>query len=242
MEERTARIDAYLSDSMTSEERSAFEKELDANEELREEVALQRKTFSLLEAAAYIETKNKVAALNQQKSSGNSIGGTLLKVAAVLLVLIIPTYFILNNQYNDAHLFAEYSEPYPDRITTMGSAEDEALMKAMNAYNKEEYAEAAQLFNAIRLKGTTNENVRLYEAVSLTYSGQAEKAVNLLSEARKNEPSNQISLDWQLILSLLANDEGEKAKEKLTEFLQHNDGYQQEKAEALQKDLNRIWR
>lgn len=242
MEERTARIDAYLSDSMTSEDRSAFEKELDINEELRKEVALQRKTFSLLEAAAYIETKNKVSALNQQKSSGNSIGGTLLKVAAVLLVLIIPTYFILNNQYNDAHLFAEYSEPYPDRITTMGSSEDEALTKAMNAYNKEEYAEAAKLFHAIRLKGTTNENILLYEAVSLTYSGQAEKAINLLSEARKTVPSNQTSLDWQLILSLLANNEGEKAKEKLAEFLQHNDGYQQEKAEALHKDLNRIWR
>jgi hypothetical protein len=82
----------------------------------------------------------------------------------------------------------------------------------------------------------------LYEAVSLTYSDQAAKAVSLLSETKKNEPSNQISLDWQLILSLLANNEGEKAKEKLAEFLQHNDGYQQEKAEALQKDLNRIWR
>ncbi|NVK64358.1 MAG: hypothetical protein HWE22_07205 [Flavobacteriales bacterium] len=242
MEERTAKIDAYLSDSMTSEERLSFEEELSANEDLRKEVELQRKTFALLEAAAYIDTKNKVAALNRQKSSGGSIGGTLLKVAAAALVLLIPTYFILNNQYNDAHLFAEYSEPYPDRVTTMGSSENDKLNEAMNAYNKKEYAKAAKLFKAIRLNGTKNENVLLYEAVSLTYSNQAKEAIKLLSERKKNEPKNRIALDWQLILSLLADNQGEEANEELTKFLQHNEGYQQEKAEALQKDLNRIWR
>lgn len=242
MEERTARIDAYLSDSMTSDERLAFEEEMNTDEALRNDVALQRKTFALLEAAAYINTKEKVMALNRQKSSGGSIGGTLLKVAAVLLALLIPTYFILHNQYNDAHLFAEYSEPYPDRITTMGTSEDQAMSEAMNAYNKQDYATAAKRFNAIRLKGTNNENVLLYEAVSLTYSDQAKEAIALLSERKKNEPSNRIALDWQLILSLLADNQGEKAKEELTHFLEHNKGYQQEKAEALQKDLNRIWR
>ena len=242
MEERTARIDAYLSDSMSTGERLAFEEEMNNNEELRKEVMLQRKTFALLEAAAYIDLKRKVQAINEQKSVGSSIGGTLLKVAAVLLVLLIPTYFILNHQYNDAHLFAEYSAPYPDRITTMGSGENQALNEAMNAYNKKDYGAAAELFKAIRLKGTSNEHVILYEAVSLTYSDQAKEAISLLSISKKNEPSNQIALDWQLILSLLADNQGEKAKVYLERFLEHNDGYQQEKAESLLRDLNRIWR
>ncbi|MFK7784848.1 MAG: hypothetical protein AB8B56_07025 [Crocinitomicaceae bacterium] len=242
MEERTAKIDAYLSDSMTSEERKAFEQMLATDAELKKEVELQRKTFNLLEAAAFIETKDKIRAMNERSSGGSSFGGTLLKVAAVILVLLIPTYFILNNQFNDEHLFADYAEPYPDRITTMGSSEDEELSKAMSTYNKEDYENAAKLFKAIRINGTTNENVILYEAVSLTYSDQAKEAVKLLSISVKNEPDNQISLDWQLILSLLANNEGDKAKTNLEEFLKHNNGYQQEKAEALLKDLNRIWR
>lgn len=241
MEERTTQIDAYLSDSMSSEEKKAFEQRLETDTDLKKEVELQRKTFALLEAAAYIETKDKIRAMNQQQPSG-SIGGTLLKVAAVLLVLLIPTYFILNNQFNDQHLFADYAEPYPDRITTMGASDDSKLSEAMSAYNKEDYKQAGKLFEAIRLKGTTNENVILYEAVSLTYSDQADKAVELLWNKKKNEPKNQISLDWQLILSLLANNQGDEAKEQLEEFLKHNDGYQQEKAEALQEDLNRIWR
>jgi hypothetical protein len=241
MEERTARIDAYLSDSMSSEERAAFEQELETNAELLQEVELQRKTFALLEAAAFIETKDKIRALNQQKSS-SSIGGALLKVAAAILVLLIPTYLILNNQFNDEHLFAEYAEPYPDRITTMGSSEDELISKAMSLYNKEQYSEAAKQFKSIRLGGSTDENIVLYEAVSLTYSDKASSAIDLLKASMRSKPSNSTSLEWQLILSLLANDEGDKAKAQLENFLKRNDGYQQEKAEALQKDFNRIWR
>lgn len=241
MEERTVKIDAYLSDSMSSEEKKAFEQELETDAELKQEVELQRKTFALLEAAAYIETKDKIRAMNQRKSSG-SIGGTLLKVAAVLLVLLIPTYFILNNQYNDQNLFADYAEPYPDRITTMGVSDQDYVTEAMSAYNKEKYSEAAILFKKARLDGTEYDLLVLYEAVSLTNSDQAKKAVELLEIEMKNESSNFVALEWQLILSLLANDQGDEAEEQLEKFLKHNDGYQQEKAEALQKDLNRFWR
>jgi len=241
MEKRTAQIDAYLSGSMTPEELKTFEQELETNSELKQEVDLQRKTFALLEAAAFLETKEKVRALNQQKS-GSSIGGALLKVAAVLLVLMIPTYFILNNQFNNEHLFAEYSEPYPDRITTMGTSDDELVSEAMDLYNKKKYAEAAKRFETIRLSISENENIVLYEAVSLTYSDQAKKAVSLLEVSLENNPSNFISLEWQLILSYLANEQGEKAKTELEKFLKHNDGYQQEKAEALLEDLTSFWR
>jgi hypothetical protein len=242
MEERTAQIDDYLSDALTSEEKIAFELALENDPELQGEVTLQKKTFALLEAAAFIETKDKIRALNQRKSSGSSIGGTLLKVAAVLLVLVIPTYFILNNQFNDEHLFADYSEPYPDRITTMGASDETKLTEAMSAYNKEEYASAAKLFKSIRLDGTENTNVALYEAVSLTYSNQAKKAIDLLENSMKPNSANFISLEWQMVLSLLANNQGDEAKIVLGKFMKHNDGYQQEKAKKLQKDLNRIWR
>lgn len=241
MEERTAQIDTYLSGSMTSEEEKAFELALENDLELRKDVDLQKKTFALLEAAAFIETKDKIRAINQQKST-SSFGGMLLKVAAVLLVLVIPTYFLLNNQFNDEHLFADYSEPYPDRITTMGSSDETKLTEAMSAYNKEEYIEAAKLFKVIRLNGSENDKVILYEAVSLTYSDQAKKAVDLLEIAMKPKSANFISLEWQMVLSLLANNQGDDAKDVLAKFLEHNNGYQQIKAEALLTDLNRIWR
>jgi hypothetical protein len=227
---------------MSPDERKTFELELEKNPELKKEVDLQKKTFALLEAAAYIETKHKIRALNQKRSTASTLGGNLMKVAAVLLVLLIPTYFILNNQFNDEHLFADYSEPYPDRITTMGASDESELSEAMSAYNKEEYSKAATLFKSIRIDGTENENIILYEAVSLTYSDQTQEAIALLEVSIKNESSNYVSLEWQLILSLLANDQGKKANKVLTNFLMHNNGYQQEKAKSLQKDLNRIWR
>ena len=69
MEERTARIDAYLSDSMSSEERKDFEQQLETDPELKKEVELQKKTFALLEAAAFIETKEKfVQSINRNQA------------------------------------------------------------------------------------------------------------------------------------------------------------------------------
>lgn len=241
-EQRTAQIDAYLTDSMSSDEKKAFELALENDPELKAEFNLQKKTTALLEAAAFLATKNKISAINQQKSFGSTLGGNLLKVAAVFLILMIPTYFILNNHFNDEHLFADYAEPYPDRITTMGASDETKLTEAISAYKKQEYASAAKLFASIRLEGSENESIVLYEAVSLTYSNQAKNAIDLLETAIIEEPSNVISLEWQLILSLLANGQGDDAKEVLDEFLDHNNGYQQEKAEALQTDLNRIWR
>lgn len=241
MEERTAQIDAYLSDSMTSEEKKAFEAALENDIELRKELDLQKKTTALLEAAAFLETKNKIQAMNQL-SSGSSLGGNLLKIAAVLLVLVIPTYFILNNQYNDQHLFADYAEPYPDRITTMGSSDESRVTEAMNAYNKQEYATASKHFKTIRLSEGSTDKYVLYEAVSLTYADQAKQAIELLETTLKGNPTNAESLEWQLILSLLADNQGDRAKSVLDRFLKTNNGYQQEKAEALKKDLNRIWR
>lgn len=238
-EQRTAQIDAYLTDSMSSEEKKAFELSLENDLELKADFELQKKTTALLEAAAFIDTKNKISAISQQKSFGSTVGGKLLKVAAVLLVLMIPTYFILNNQFNDEHLFAEYAEPYPDRFTSMGISDQDKVTEAMLAYNKQDYKKAAKIFESLDLN---HENIVLYEAVSLTYSNQAAKAIDLLETALIEEPSNSVSLEWQLILSLLANDQGEDAKEVLDKFLDHNNGYQQEKAKALQTDLNRIWR
>lgn len=241
MEELTSQIDAYLSDSMTSEEKKAFEAALQHDAKLKKELDLQKKTTALLEAAAFLETKNKIQAMNQ-RSSGSSMGANLLKIAAVLLILVIPTYFILNNQYNDQHLFADYAEPYPDRITTMGNSDESQVTEAMRAYNKQEYATASKHFKTIRLSEDSTDKYVLYEAVSLTYTDQAKQAVELLETTLKGNPTNTESLEWQLILSLLADNQGDRAKSVLDHFLKTNNGYQLEKAKALKKDLNRIWR
>lgn len=241
MEELTAKIDLYLSGKMNPEEARAFENEIDSDKNLRDEVELQQKTFALLEAAAIAQTREKVNTLNKQKSRTNVIR-PLLRVAAVLLLLIIPTYFYTSSQFNDAHLYEAYTAPYPDRITTMGENVDTEINTAMNLYNSGSYEKAAAAFEKIRGSGRVDENIILYESVSLTNSNQAIKAVLLLRSTIASDPTNKTALDWQLILSMLANEEGAETLVLVENFLKTNGGYQQEKAEQLLSDLKSFWR
>lgn len=240
MEELTAKIDRFLSDKMTSEEKSAFLLEVEQNAELRQEIELQKKTTELLEAGSFIALKEKVGSLNKKES--NLVGiKPLLRIAAMLVILLIPTYFFISSRYSDTNLFMAYAEPYPDRITNMGEQTDEVLVEAMNLYNEEKYKDAAEVFKSIRSKDVKNEQITLYEAVSLTQSGQSKEAIVLLNETLLSGPDNIVAFEWQLILAYLANDEGDKAKDLLDLFLKHNNGYQQENAESLLADLNSFW-
>ena len=241
MEELTAKIDRYLSGLMSEKEKQAFELDLSKDEALQTEVALQKKTMALLERGAYLDLKEKVATINKSSSSSNTLK-PLLRIAAIIVVLLIPAYFYLNSTYSDESLYAAYSEPYPDRITHMGENGDEMLMTAMEHYNKEEYQEAAPLFKTIRAGGNTVEELTIYEAISLMNTDHASEAIELLENALQNKPDNQAIFEWQLVLAYLANDEGEKAIPLLETFLTHNNGYQQEKAESLLDDLSSFWR
>ncbi|MFT5822549.1 MAG: hypothetical protein ACI8ZM_003805 [Crocinitomix sp.] len=241
MEDLTTKIDRYLTDEMSEKEKQHFELELENNVLLKEELNLQKKTMALLERAAQIDLKEKVAAINQKTPAKFWIK-PLMRVAAILIILLIPSYFYLSSKYSDANLYASYSAPYPDRITHMGEAEDVQLNSAMEHYNKEEYSEALVLFENLRKTTPANEDIILYQAVSLMHTDEADKAINLLKETLSASPKNATAFQWQLILAYLANNEGEKAISILTDFLKDNQGYQQENAKALLSDLESFWR
>lgn len=242
MEELTKKIERYLSGEMSLEEKSAFDIEMEKDPALQKEFDLYRITYDLLEANAYIELKEKVSELNSTNRTNNSIK-FLGRVAAVLLVLLIPTYFYISAQYKDKNLYVHYAQPYPDRITKMGGDTDEMLFSAMEHYNEKEYEIAAIEFSKIRQQDSTNEQIAIYEAVSLMNSDQADRAVKLLEEIRSSSsPKYQLAIQWQLILAYLANGEGDKSNEMLKSFLRMNDGYQQKNAKKLFDDLNSIWR
>jgi len=241
MEDLTTKIDQYLSGKMLESDRLAFEETLEKDAALQAEVDLQRKTQALLEKAAEIDLKAKVASINAEKIGVNwiKLSG---RVAAILIIALIPGYFYLQSRYTDENLYAAYASPYPDRITQMGDEVDTQIHKAMQLYNDEAYADALTIFEEIRKIDPSNTEITLYEAVALMETEQYQEAIDILESALTTAHQNKTAYQWQLILAYLGNNEGEKALQLLDEFLMDNNGYQQENAEALQSDLNSIWR
>ena len=238
MEESTSKIDQYLSGEMSSADKKLFEAEMNSNESLKEEVLLQIKVVAMLDESAWIETKGKVAELNKKKR-GSSPAIQLLKIAAILVIVLLPTYYIIHRQYSDQNLYASCNTKYPDHITTMGSSDDEVI-SAMSLYNNEKYDEAAKAFIELRLAGDST--LIIYEAISLTQNGESSAAIGLLESYIKTEPENISTYQWQLVLSYLANNQGDEAHKLLQEFVKNNDGYQTERGIELLDDLNSFWR
>ncbi len=240
-EKLTEKIERYLSGVMSPEEEKAFDLELSANQTLKEEVALHRLTVDLMENEARANVREKVRSINQKASGGQSLK-PLLRIAAILAVLLVPVYLIISAQFTNEQLYQAYSTPYPDRITMMGDDDKDEVSKAMELYNAEEYTEAATAFYAIRTSKTIDEQLIIYEAVSLTRSGQSAAAVDLLETTLDQATSNLAALEWELILAYLKNDQDQQALGLLEVFLKNNNGYQQQKAEELLDDLQSIWR
>lgn len=241
MEDLTTKIDLYLSGNMTMEDRLAFELALENDAELRAEVELQKKTQALLERGAYIDLKEKVGALNQGYTPVRKLK-IIGRVAAVLLIALIPGYFYIQSRFADSHLYASYAEPYPDRITNMSGSLDAQISAAMELYNNHKYADALVIFDEVRRTDPDNTEITLYEAVSLMNTDQHKAAIQLLEGELERQPINSTAYEWQLILAYLGNNEGEKAIPLLKKFLSHNNGYQQENAIALLEDLESFWR
>ncbi|GAB5419057.1 MAG: hypothetical protein Crog4KO_05650 [Crocinitomicaceae bacterium] len=238
MEDRTQHIDDYLNNRLSEEDAAKFERDLEADPNLREELELQQKLQRLLEENERLELKKQVANISQTQSKSRAPKSIIFKVAAIILLLLIPTYFYVSNQYTDSSLYEAYEETYADRVTTMGASDD--LQEAMLAYNTEKYKKASILLREIRIE-KADERLIIYEAVAYRKSDQPEKAIQLLN---KYIPKAQFkeTLQWELILNYLAAERGEEAEKTLQVFLKDNSGYKQQQAEALLKDLQSYWR
>ncbi len=238
MEDRTQHIDDYLNKRLLEEDAAKFERDLEADPNLRDELALQQKVQLLLEENERLELKSQVAKIAQNQIKSGASKSMILKIAAVILLLLIPTYFYVSNQYSDASLYAAYEETYEDRLTTMSASDD--LQEAMHAYNTEKYKKAAILLREIRIENA-EERAVIYEAVAYRKSNQSQKSIQLLN---KYIPKSQFkeTLQWELILNYLALEQGDEAQKTLQEFLKNNSGYKQEQAEALLQDLQSFWR
>ena len=238
MENLTEKIDRYLSGGMSKDEFNSFEAEIAVNEELKSEVQLQKKTGDLLEAAAWVETKNKVEALSRKSTKTISIR-PLLKIASVFIILLGSSYFFMHQSYSDSKLYAAYATPHPDNLTVMGDEKSE-LTGAMELYNEGNYTEADKLFLTLSKDAELKDELLVYRLTCLLETNKPTQAIELIQSVEENKMNSTIK--WQLILAHLANGSTDNLSDLIENFRKDNNGYQETKSKELLQDLNSFWR
>ncbi len=221
-------IEKYLADAMSAEERRNFEEEMKSNPALQEEVSLHQEVADVLKGDSVHELRMTLKEIDQSYDLPKDAPPTakvrqlpfrrLAAIAAVIAVLISAALFLMPaNSLSSGELFAQHYEPY-DMVLNQRSVEGDLSLSqninaAVNAYESQDFEQAAILFKKLSETQNEAEVYRLYHAISLLSSGNGEEATRALEAF--NTTASPLYIEqgrWYLALAYLQNDHVEKAK------------------------------
>lgn len=258
-DDNNQRIDDYLLGRMKSGERSAFERSIDQDESLAEDIAASRMALDALELAEDQALKVRLQQL-EAKLSGSSAPaatstpaapesatvvalpgrsrGRWLGVAAALLLMLLAGWFVVNGIGNRPEQLAmTYFEPFPNYATTnvRGDQTEDATMAAFNAYDAADFARAVELFRSLE---ATDVN-RFYLAQSLFAAKEFTAAAPLFSDlAARADFALAPEAVYYAALTDLARGQTTEATKSLETISADPDHPFREQAAALLAELN----
>ena len=212
-------IDAFLLDELSESQKQLFEEALQNDPDLKEEVEHYKAVKKGVEASEKEALKKRLVKLEAglPKATKRRMTWYGSRVAAAIILLLLPLYFILSNlnEVNSQELFADYFEPYPVLAngTVRGDAADDPLSEGIRAYQGGNYIMAITKLEA---QSKDSKNGSFYLALSYMANDDASRAIPLLRDLTEDE-SFQLKeqATWYLGLAFLKNGEPDKARRVL---------------------------
>ena len=240
MDERYEHIEQYLKGELEKAQQEAFEKEIQADDQLAAQVEFYRQAMESValgvkreqESADLSETLNSLGSkyFHEKPSSSRPLWLWMGSIAAVI-VLLVGVYFGIFRPPLHERLYHEFvsHEDLPVMLSSSPEAEGKA---GIQLFNQGEYAEA--LPHLETLYQQKSEDFRVLNAIGicqleLGQFGEAQASFTQLIE------SSEIFRDqgqWYLALVYLKQGELEKCKVELENLAGKSGGFQQ-KAEGL---------
>ncbi|HPA35611.1 MAG TPA: hypothetical protein PLA16_04550 [Chitinophagales bacterium] len=229
-------IEKFLEHTLSAEEQLEFDRLLQSDTAFQQEFEFQKK----LKASIIIETREKqkeqLRALEREIATPSRF--KYAAAAAIILVVFAALIFALIRPDTD-DLYASYYEPFPnlEKPTTRDKTATDLPAKAFYAYDTENYATAAALFDQIYTQQAADYAI-LYEGLSYMELGKFRQAIQtfeLFDFEKQNNYTHTIS--WYLALCYLKNQQTERAK-FLLEEVSHSDSQFKASSTELLEELN----
>jgi len=238
-------IERYNAGEMSETEKQWFQKELEGNEKLRNEVELRRKTDDILKQKNVMSLRNKLADIERKRSEAatpvkTSGKSSYIKYAAVFaaLVLIGSLVVIPGKNQNTNDLVKQYYKVYepPTNQRSALSKTDEDFSLALEFYNTHDYDKAAELFSkvleskpndmqTVLLKGVSNFEQKQYPEAKQSFGKVIDDNDNLYVDQAK----------WYLALCYLNTGEKGKAVQLFTAIGKEGGIYQKDAQRIVRK-------
>lgn len=241
-------IDAYLLDELSETQKLEFEEALRNDSELKREVDHYKAVKEGVEALGREDLKERLKALEEKaakeaKSSKRTMAWYSSRVAAVIILLILPLYFILTNlsEVDSQEVFAGHFEPYPVLANGVvrGDAPDDPLSEGLRAYQNANYALAIAELKEIANRENESKNGSFYLALSYLASDDASLAIPILRDLVEDESFKLgEQANWYLGLAFLKNSEPDKARKVLRSLYKTSkDSTLRQKARSVLNEL-----
>jgi tetratricopeptide (TPR) repeat protein len=241
-------VDRYLDGVMSVDEKFWFEKELQHDAKLQEEVRLQENLQKMLAEKEIIELESELDAIYAKtyqplRKRISSLPKEFIKymvVAASIVMIIITTITLIGRHsvpgdeiYNEHFQPADFSMSF----RAGGSELSNDLRTAMTLYEKHEYADAIQLFEKVLSEDNSRIGLNLYSGISHMEIEEYDEANRSFQKVIDNKANAFVeSAQWYLGLCYLKTEETEKAAE-IFGNIARQDGYYKRDARKIMKKL-----
>lgn len=201
--ERFEAIEAFLLDTMSAETRTSFITMMERDDDLREEVEVQRDNMMSVDLAGFTRRVQKIAA-GVNTSSKVAGRAPWLKYAAMMALLLTGALWWSTRHDRNERLYAEYHVVDPGLPVPMSISKDPIFHDAMVAYKLGEYEEARIKWAPLLQLHPGNDTLRYYMATALLEMDSTDQAISLL-EGVARDSSSQFSRksQWYLLLTYL---------------------------------------
>ncbi len=233
------KIEAYLQEQLTPEERERFEASMAQNKELATEVALQKKLIQSIETESVRQLLEQIHADNFGKettivSIHRRRFFPYLAVAASLSLLLIGWWYVTSQQSSLANLYSAYFTPATGLPTTLSYTANTQFAEGMVSYKLGDYTEAREWWQPLLEANPTNDTLNFYMGVAFLAEEQADLAIENLSKVVEHTSSvYSDDAQWYLALAYLRNKQKAEAKEILSSLAEKESLYRKQSQEIL---------
>ena len=219
--ERLHKFDAYLRGEMDAAGAAEFQEQLRTDEALRTEFEEYLAIVTGVRQMAAQELKERMGAWRNEQD--RKAGGRVrwlrvgMAVAAVVALLLVPSFFIYRNLTSHQRLFQDYYISDPGLPVVMGNSTPVGFAAAMTDYKDGKYSEALRGFAAWAGEYGSSDTLLYYSGLCMLLTGDDAGAVSSLGGIGSRESAFYIPSRYYIGLALIRMKDERNAKSYLKE-------------------------
>ncbi|HRO44768.1 hypothetical protein [Agriterribacter sp.] len=228
------RIEAYLLDTMNASERFQFEAAMVGDEQLRNEVDLQRKLVAAVQTAIFDDKTVQHIPAAENTVPIRKISLKWWYAAAAVLLVASATWYYQSISVTPGKLFTGYFHADPGLPVAMSSTSEYGFYDGMVSYKEGDYNKAIEIWTGLKEKGLLTDTLQYYIGVASLNKNDFEGAVQHLLPVAENKAGEwQQKAAWYLALAYVKTNNITEAMKWLQQL--EDDSQAQLLIKALQK-------